>query len=419
MYLRKNTPEEILESIRLRMIYSTSKTLNENLKVIKEQSEQCPNSISYEELKQLGIDAGNIVKKMDASFVRMGYGEERANELYNIIKSLVGKNVFDDITNECVNAIEKFKQSFKETGSRGWFQSGFDLEEKIRDFSSGFYENEPEVLRYLKATTKLLNQSSKTNVVNPNPVNPGNSRQQNINNLYCSLSNNRITLGANKGKRWDKYVEYYKITPEEINIAKSSCSKKNGISPNPIKKKYQFCKSFPFRKGCNNRLIIEVQSCLGLPKKHQTGNFGPITLKSLNERLKSLGKAETSEITEDVYRIIIQNCNGSSDIEPSKRTTEPVQLDGPKRPSTSIGYDLPTTINAGPKLSAPNVSGEQLFKAYLDLKDLYKRGDDWVFKGDNMTRDNLDKVSQYLRDQGYRTLEKGDKPYGEKFVWKR
>ena len=94
-------------------------------------------------------------------------------------------------------------------------------------------------------------------------------------------------------------------------------------------------------------------------------------------------------------------------------------MDGPKRPSVSLGDNLPTTINAGPKLSAPNVSGEQLFKAYLDVKDLYKRGDDWVFKGKNMTKDNLDKVSEYLRDQGYRTLEKGDKPYGEKFVWKR
>ena len=416
MYLKKNTPEEILESIRLRMIYSTSKTLNENLKVIKEQSEQCPNSISYEELKQLGIDAGNIVKKMDASFVRMGYGEERANELYNIIKSLIGKNVFDDITNECVNAIEKFKQSFKQTGSRGWFESGFDLEEKIRDFSSGYYENEPEVLRYLNATTKLLNQSSKKDVVDPNPQNPGNSRQQNINNAYCNLSKDTIiTGGFFKGKTWDFYARKYNITPEEIEVAKSSCTKKGYTPPKPI---YTYCKSFPFKQKCKNRLIIEVQSCLGLPKKHQTGNFGPITLKSLNERLKSLGKAETSEITEDVYRIIIQNCNGSSDIEPSKRTTEPVQLDGPKRPSTSIGYDLPTTINGGP-VSAPNVSGEQLFKAYLDVKDLYKRGDDWVFKGKNMTKDNLDKVSEYLRDQGYRTLEKGDKPYGEKFVWKR
>jgi hypothetical protein len=405
MYLRKNTPEEILESIRLRMIYSSSKTLNENLKVIKEQASD-ENQEILKLLRTGAVGPGGF--GTDENSLILAIDKIRDVNHYKQIESEISKNPRNFLN---YNSIESILKGELESGNTNIIK---DIQGKLKgkgiDLTYDLKPGKDGALGWFEPS------SIKVNLGNTIPVNPGNSRQQNINNLYCSLSNNRITLGVNKGKRWDKYVEYYKVTPEEIEVAKSSCTKKGYTPPKP---KYTYCKSFPFKQKCKNRLIIEVQSCLGLPKNHQTGNFGPITLKSLNERLKSLGKAETSEITEDVYRIIIQNCNGSSDIEPSKRTTKPVQLDGPKRPSTSIGYDLPTTINAGPKLSAPNVSGEQLFKAYLDLKDLYKRGDDWVFKGDNMTRDNLDKVSQYLRDQGYRTLEKGDKPYGEKFVWKR
>ncbi len=416
MYLRKQTPEEVLESIKLRMVYSSSKTLNENLKSINEQSSECPNSISYDDLKNLGITAGNIVKKMDASFVRMGYGEERSKELYDIIKSLVGKNVYDDLTNECVNAIQKFKQSFKETGSRGWFESGFDLDQKINEFKTGYYENEPEVLRYLNATTKLLNQSGLP-TPSPKPT-PGNSRQQNINNAFCNLSkDNIITGGFFKGKPWEDYSKKYNITSQEIEIARSSCPKKNGTLPIPGKKKYQFCKSFPFRQGCTNRLITEVQSCLGLPKKYKTGNFGPITLKSLNSRLVALGQPKVSEITQEVYNTIINNCISTNNVSDTKQSN-PVSLDRTERPSLELGSNLPTKISGNVQLSS-NVTGEQLFNTYVKLKNLYKRGDDWVFKGDNMTQDNLDKVSQYMKDQGYRTLDKGDKRYGEKFVWKK
>jgi hypothetical protein len=398
MYLRKNTPEEILESIRLRMIYSTSKTLNENLKVIKEQE-----SDENQEILELLSDGA------------IGWFGTRTNSLISAIDKIRDANHYKQIESEMnKNLIRYGDYKSIESMLNGELES--DNLSVVKEIQSKLKSKGINLTFDQDGYSLFEPNSIKISLGSDAPVNPANSRQQNINNAYCNLSkDNIITGGFFKGKTWDFYARKYNITPEEIEVAKSSCTKKGYTPPKPI---YTYCKSFPFKQKCKNRLIIEVQSCLGLPKNHQTGNFGPITLKSLNERLKSLGKAETSEITEDVYRIIIQNCNGSSDIEPSKRTTEPVQLDGPKRPSTSIGYDLPTTINGGP-VSAPNVSGEQLFKAYLDVKDLYKRGDDWVFKGDNMTRDNLDKVSEYLRGQGYRTLEKGDKPYGEKFVWKR
>ena len=158
----KYSPEEALQRIKLMMEYDSSKTLTENKKVIKEQSSSCQNSMTYSELREKADEAGNIVKKMDAVFVRMGYGEERASELYTIVKSLVDKNVLDDLTNECVNAIDKFKQNFKTTGSRGWFVGGFDLEKKLNEFISGYYSDDEESKRYLNATLKLLNNQTST-----------------------------------------------------------------------------------------------------------------------------------------------------------------------------------------------------------------------------------------------------------------
>lgn len=420
MYFKKYTPEEALQEIKLRMKYSSSKTLNENLELIKEQT-NCPNSMPYDELKDIGITAGNIVKKMDASFVRMGYGEERGRELYNILKSLIGKNVYDDITGECVNALDKFKESFKQTGSRGWFQDGFDITEKLNDFLSGYYSNEPEVKRYLNASLKVLNGSSQPQpspIPSPNPS-PNSQRQQNINNIYCSLKNGIITVGKFTGKSWDQYVKKYNITNGEIETAKASCKSNPNPSPSPSPKpKYTYCKSLPFKQGCKNRLIAEFQVCLGLPKKYQTGNFGPITLKAMNEKLVQLGSQKSSVITQEVYNTVISNCGSPSSNDDYVGRKEIVRLDREQRPSTKIGNDLPTSVKSV-QLSSPDVSGEQLFNTYVQLKNLYKRGDDWVFKGDNMTKNNLDKISQYLETQGYNTLDKGDKRYGEKFVWKR
>lgn len=226
MYKNKISPEEALELIKVRMNYDTKKTLKENGGVVKEQKSTCPNSIDYSELRQLGEEAGNIVKKMDASFVRMGYGEERANELYDIVKNLVGKNVYDDISGECIDAIDQFKKSFKQTGSRGFFEGGFDLESKLRDFAKGYYSDEPEVLRFINATLNVLSKKSSPTTAKTQPIT--NQRQQNINNSYCSVKDGKITTGGkNNGVEWEKYKQTYKVTDAEIEIAKNSCPKSN------------------------------------------------------------------------------------------------------------------------------------------------------------------------------------------------
>lgn len=115
----------------------------------------CKNAITYEDLSTKVEGVANAIKKMDAAFLRMGYGKERAMEIYNVIKGLQGKNVYDEVTGECVNALGKFKGIF-ERKSSGWFQGGFDFQEKAQELITGYYKDDDEVIRYLDAASKIL-----------------------------------------------------------------------------------------------------------------------------------------------------------------------------------------------------------------------------------------------------------------------
>jgi hypothetical protein len=156
----KYNPKEALEKIKLNMKYDTSKTLNENkFNGLSEQKSSCPNSLDYEDLSDLADEAANTLKKMDMTFIRMGYGSERAQDVYEILKSIKGKNVYKDTSNECLKAIDEFRTLTKDA-SQGWTEwasSKFDIVKKMREFITGYYSDDPEAKRYLKASIDILN----------------------------------------------------------------------------------------------------------------------------------------------------------------------------------------------------------------------------------------------------------------------
>jgi hypothetical protein len=69
---------------------------------------------------------------------------------------------------------------------------------------------------------------------------------------------------------------------------------------------YRPCTDFPFTFGCKNEIIKEVQKCLGMEERHQTGNFGPITLNYLET------KRGENTITKQVYDEIMKICKQTS-----------------------------------------------------------------------------------------------------------
>lgn len=91
-----------------------------------------------------------------------------------------------------------------------------------------------------------------------------------------------------------------------------------GETPAPgTKSTYRNCTDFPYTFGCRSQVIKEVQVCLGMSPKYQTGNFGPITLKEL----KSKRGEET--ITKEVYDSIKQSCQTSA-TRPESQYIEPM-----------------------------------------------------------------------------------------------
>jgi len=75
------------------------------------------------------------------------------------------------------------------------------------------------------------------------------------------------------------------------------------ITPEPERPKYVECSDFPFKFGCKNPKIKEVQRCLGMKIEYQTGNFGPLTLKQMTT------KYGTNVIDEITYNSIMKDCN--------------------------------------------------------------------------------------------------------------
>lgn len=78
----------------------------------------------------------------------------------------------------------------------------------------------------------------------------------------------------------------------------------NGKTPPPKDNKnktsFTACQAGKYVRGCKDQKIKEVQVCLGMQAKHQTGNFGPIT----QGELQKLGKGFENGFTDkDVQTI--------------------------------------------------------------------------------------------------------------------
>jgi hypothetical protein len=190
--------------------------------------------------------------------------------------------------------------------------------------------------------------------------------------------------------------------------------------------KYQTCNDFPFTFGCKNIIITDIQKCLGLEAKYQTGNFGPMTKQKLIDAKINDG----TSITLDDFNKIRTNCAGQPETKPQ---TEPQKVDVPAAPIVAQTTQnepqqtpvQPTSAPVQPP-SAPEVTGNQLYDHYLanNYFKAGKVGDQRVkYKGPDLTQSDLDKLNQYLNSQGYNFLKDKDKgtqygtPDTEKYVW--
>lgn len=287
----KYSPEEALQRVKLMMKYDSSKTLNENitdcsLNQLNEQLSSCPNSIPYGDVRESAEETGQKAFRMSSAFNRMFYAEERAQEIYDSIKQVVGKNTWDDIDEKCVPATEVYDKFFKKGSESmlGWY-GGNNVSKSLTEIIKNDYvkNNFPEAIRIIQKAKKLWDNSTSTTPapVVPPVVQPTSSdRQKNINLIFCSVKNGIIVNPGSSfnNKQWSSWVSTYKPTNEELEIAKNSCKRVN----DGVRSKYAICsETLPIKMYCKNSTVAKVQGCLGMPSKYQTGNFGPITSQSL------------------------------------------------------------------------------------------------------------------------------------------
>ena len=196
-------------------------------------------------------------------------------------------------------------------------------------------------------------------------------------------------------------------------------------TPTPNKTgRYTQCDSLPFRFGCKSPMIKEIQTCLGMEERYQTGNFGPIT----KAELVKAGYDITNGITEDVYQSIKGNCTGATN-----QTSNP-----PKSPEDTVQGEKPnlTTGTVDKKLTgqpeAQMVEGDNGQKIYTIFQQNYNNGNNpefpYIFsqgnrikyKGDGLNQQTLDSLNKYVSSLGYTFIkEKPKEDYEYKYVWQK
>ena len=187
----------------------------------------------------------------------------------------------------------------------------------------------------------------------------------------------------------------------------------------PVKKsKYHDCSGKDtFEFGCKAPKIKEIQACLGMEGRYQTGNFGPLTKKALEDAGYDVSKG----ITVDIYNKIKAACTDNSNVRAPKLDGSIEPLKTNKTPIAPVNVD---------NLKMPNIQpvgqgnrGESIYNGLKNnfndktLPYIFSSGGRIKYKGDDLGDDVLGQLDQYIGTLGYQRIKEKDKDYGVKYVW--
>ena len=207
----------------------------------------------------------------------------------------------------------------------------------------------------------------------------------------------------------------------------------------PKKSMYKPCADFPFAFGCISERVAEVQRCLAIS---DDGKFGPGTLKVITDHIMNstkpvgndingahvviqnerLSKLKSEGITKELYDQILAKCKTEN-----KATIK--TDDETKTNKTTTKSD--TVTKPEDKKVEPEVKSTETTKGETPA-DLYARlvkdgslrgrlrGERIVYKGPDLSKEEQEKLGQYMAAQGYRLSRSNfDKKFGDKYVYKK
>lgn len=302
-------PNDVVKRVLLMMKYDSNRTLTENKEIILER-EGCANSISKEEFLDLAKETIEEIVNMEELITRQFNQVGSAQLVYDNVKYISKYNVYDSLDGTCENGIYELKRNFKNYYS-SWFRAYVTFSDSLigilKNQSSGYYNDIPEVKRYLDATIRILQ--------NPPKVGDGETTK-------LTDSEKLKKAQACGHKSWEDYknsqyscVKTNKPSDDELLRRAKSCGHKTvesyknsgwkctkgGVKIN--KSDYRVCNSFPYTKYCKSPIVKEVQKCLGVT---DDSYFGPITDDAL---FRQYG---THSLTQSIYKQIMNKCKGGS-----------------------------------------------------------------------------------------------------------
>lgn len=231
-----------------------------------------------------------------------------------------------------------------------------------------------------------------------------------------------IQSGSSETKSDGETTTSGKVGLKNIKITWDSDKKSEEDGGTVVKKKskYTNCndKDLPHSFGCKSQKIKEVQKCLGMELKYQTGNFGPITKSKLDEK----GHDSSKGLTQELYDKIIASC---ADEEGTKKM-QSVDMVGKSDKKSVSDY---STDNLSQKLkSQPKIQmNQQTPIEYFNLlkKGGYIQGGEGSgrikYKGPIPDQSVVEKLDTALDSMGYYRLKQVPKEDGEeiKYVWEK
>lgn len=186
-------------------------------------------------------------------------------------------------------------------------------------------------------------------------------------------------------------------------------------TPIPKKPKYHACpEDGTFTIGCKSHKIQEIQVCLGMEQKYQTGNYGPLTKAKLQEK----GYDVTMGITQEMYAKIMAECNKQQGVDQTGTTPEPrVKLKDADYIKTDRkpGFDTSALQDKLKNIQMPNIQQAPQTPLTPEREEQLKqmvtdRGFDQVVKmKSNLTSQEQNFLNKYLYDKFGKTLDDNDK----------
>jgi hypothetical protein len=180
--------------------------------------------------------------------------------------------------------------------------------------------------------------------------------------------------------------------------------KKTEVPPVPVppkpdpKPKYTPCSSFPMSFGCKSDKIREIQLCLGMESKYQTGNFGPLTQSALTSK-----GYNGSKITEDDYLKILKTCRGSQPTPtPTTGTTtgSTVTITGATpTPTPTTGTTTGSTVTPTPSTEPSAQRQAEIIRGVTD------RGPDYVYLGPPLSSSEISWMLKYYKAGGINKIK--------------